>query len=89
MLFRSAQILGKPVVIVPGIDYNWGIPSILKTKSCIISSTDNLSENLNRLLNDVNFRSSVLFEARAFLKQLISFQGMASQKLYKFLIESE
>ena len=45
----EAQLLQKPVIFIPSIDYALGTPEILKNESCIISSTNTLKEILSTL----------------------------------------
>jgi len=48
----DAQILGKPVISVRVKDSGYGIPSVLKTNSCLITNIDNIEETLTRIFND-------------------------------------
>ena len=42
----EALILKKPVIFIPGIDYNWGKPSVINEKGCLISSITELKNDL-------------------------------------------
>ena len=79
----EAMILKKPVLFIPGIDYNWGQPSIIPTNGCLISNMSEFENNLKNIIyvtNHNNYESS-----QNYLKKLISYQGNASSQFYKFL----
>ena len=79
----EAMILKKPVLFIPGIDYNWGQPSIIPNNGCLISNMSEFENNLKNIIyvtNNNNYESS-----QNYLKKLISYQGNASPQFYKFL----
>ena len=79
----EAMILKKPVLFIPGIDYNWGEPSIIPTNGCLFSNMSEFENNLKNIIyvtNHNNYESS-----QNYLKKLISYQGNASSQFYKFL----
>ena len=38
----EAIILKKPVILLLGMDYNWGTPSIINDNGCLVSNIHNL-----------------------------------------------
>ncbi len=81
----EALILKKPVLFIPGMDYNWGNPSIITEKGCFISDIDNLKNELERILNDNKYLQEQQNLSQKYLSKLISFQGNGSQKFYEYL----
>ena len=81
----EALILKKPVLFIPGMDYNWGNPSIVTEKGCFISDIDNLKNELERILNDNKYLQEQQNLSQKYLSKLISFQGNGSQKFYEYL----
>ena len=80
----EALILKKPVILVPGIDYNWENPSIINEKGCLISNLDELKQLLKIIIMNKNyFNQHESFQK--YLSRLISFNGDASEEFYKLL----
>ena len=80
----EALILKKPVILVPGIDYNWENPSIINEKGCLISNLDELKQLLKIIIMNKNyFNQHESFQK--YLSRLISFNGNASEEFYKLL----
>jgi hypothetical protein len=80
----EALILKKPVILVPGIDYNWENPSIVNEKGCLISNLDELKQLLKIIIMNKNyFNQHESFQK--YLSKLISFNGDASEEFYKLL----
>ena len=80
----EALILKKPVILVPGIDYNWENPSIVNEKGCLISNLDELKQLLKIIIMNKNyFNQHESFQK--YLSRLISFNGDASEEFYKLL----
>ena len=50
----EALILKIPVIYIPGIDYNWGMPSIIDEKGCYSSSIPELKHLLKKILFDLS-----------------------------------
>lgn len=77
----EALILKIPVIYIPGIDYNWGMPSIIYEKGCYSSSIPELKHLLKKILFDSNTSEQNTSSAQ-YLSKLINFQGKASEKFY-------
>lgn len=80
----QGQILQKPVISIPIIDYDWGIPTIYKSKSCIVSTVDSLEEELVKLQNQ-EYRTSIIVQGNKFVKLCLINTNTASQKLWKHI----
>ncbi len=81
----EALILGKPVLYIPGIDYNWGIPSIVSEKVCFISSLNELKNNLKKILENKKFYDEQQISSQKYLSKLISYHGNASDEFYQYI----
>ena len=81
----EALILKKPVIFIPGIDYNWGDPSIINEKGCLISSINELKSDLEEVLNNTKLYAEQQNSSQKYLSKLISHQGNASDEFYKYL----
>ena len=81
----EALILKKPVIFIPGIDYNWGDPSIINEKGCLISSINELKNDLKGVLNNTKLYAEQQNSSRKYLSKLISHHGNASDEFYKYL----
>ena len=81
----EALILKKPVIFIPGIDYNWGKPSVINEKGCLISSITELKNDLERILNNKKLYAEQQNSSQKYLSKLISHHGNASDEFYKYL----
>jgi len=81
----EALILKKPVIFIPGIDYNWGKPGIINEKGCLISSISELKNDLKEILNDTKLYDEYQTSSQKYLSKLISHHGNASDEFYKHL----
>ncbi len=81
----ESQLLKKPVIFIPSIDYGLGIPQVLKNNSCIISSIDSLRVDLAKLNSDDEFRRSTINNGTKFVTKYILNINFASKKVLDFL----
>ena len=81
----EALILKKPVIFIPGIDYNWGDQSIINEKGCLISSINELKSDLEGVLNNTKLYAEQQNSSQKYLSKLISHHGNASDEFYKYL----
>jgi len=81
----EAIILGKPVIFIPGIDYNWKNPSVVELNGCLTSNIKNIKDDLLKILQNEKFCSEIQNLSNNYLKKLIDFQGCSSEKFYEFL----
>jgi len=82
----EALILKIPVILIPGIDYNWGESSIENEKGCVISNLDAIKHDATQILQNKNFfHENESFQN--YLAKLIHFEGTSSKTFYQSLFE--
>lgn len=81
----DAQILGKPVISVSVKDSEWGIPTVLSSKSCVVTDADNFENILQRVLNDESFRKEAIANGKKFTHEYVTNIGSASKELLNLL----
>ena len=80
----EALILKKPVILIPGIDYNWGSSSLETENGCLISTPEKIKQDLKQILADKNyFVRNTSFQK--YLSKLIHHNGNASKIFYESL----
>lgn len=82
----QSQILQKPVIVIPIIEYNWGIPTIYKNKSCIVSTVDDLNDELLKL-KDQHYKDDLIERGNKFVDICLTNKNSASEKLWKYIQE--
>lgn len=80
----EAQILQKPIICVPTIDYKWGHPEIFKSNACVLTTVKDLEQNIQRILND-EFKTNLLENEKSFLEKNFVNLGTASYKIFEFI----
>ena len=83
----QSQILQKPVISIPLIDYNWGKPSVYTENSCLLIELDQLSMYLKKINNDVIFKNELISNANIFLKKCIKNKEDSSELIWKYIKE--
>ena len=82
----EALILKIPVILIPGIDYNWGESSIENEKGCVISNLDTIKHDATQILQNKNFfHENESFQN--YLAKLIHFEGTSSKIFYQSLFK--
>jgi len=81
----EGQLLQKPVISIPVIDYKWGSPQVYNSKSCLVCNIDNLEENIIKLFNDKNFRESIILSGNNFIQQYLFHNGNSTKKILEYL----
>jgi len=81
----QGQILKKPVISVPLIEYYWGEPSVYKTESCIISTVDRLDSILEKLAKDKEFRNKVIKNGDKYVASCLKNRGIVSEKIWEYI----
>ena len=79
----EALILKKPVIFIPGIDYDWGTPSIITEEGCMFSNIIELKENLQKILLNRGIYDEK--KSQEYISKLLSSHGNASENFYKYL----
>ena len=83
----DAHILGKPVISLTVKDNDWGIPTALKNKSCLITDLDKLEDNLQNVLNNEHTKNELIQNGIKSSNEYLSYQNNGSTKLIGFLEE--
>ena len=81
----EGQILQKPVISIPTINYKWGNPEVYNSKSCLICNMDNLEENIIKLLNDKNFQNQIILSGNNFIQRYLFHKGSSAKKILEYL----
>ena len=85
----EAMILKKPVIFIPGIDYNWKNPTIITANGCINSNIKNLKTDILKILENEEYSKRIMQASDNYLSELIHFQDKSSDKFYKFLEKND
>ena len=85
----QGQILKKPVISIPLIEYYWGEPSVYTSKSCIILKIEELDSILNKLTNDLEFRKNLIKNADMYLKSCLTNKESSSEKIWEYIKNRE
>ena len=78
----QAQILEKPVISMPLIDYKWGNPSVFKSGSCVETNIENLDLMLKKILEDKEFRNEVVNRGKKFVNECFENRQEVSKKIW-------
>ena len=81
----EGQLLQKPVISIPVIDYSWGDPEVYSSKSCLVCNIDNLEENIIKLFSDKNFRENTILLGNNFIQQYLFHNGNSTEKILEYL----
>ena len=81
----QAQILQKPVVVIPIIDYGWGNPMVFQSDSCIISDVSKLDQLIRKVIDDRTFRNEIVKSANKFLENYLKFKGSSSKRVWEYV----
>ena len=81
----EAQLLHKPVITIPIIDYKMGIPEIFKNNSCNVCNSENFEEELKNILNNKKIKQEIIQKGDNFVKQYLSNPNEASKKFIELL----
>ena len=83
----EAQMLEKPVICFPVIDYNWGSPTIFRSKSCIITDIDSLEYEMKKIFSDNNYYKEQIHIQKNFLDENFVNMGCASKEILNYLLK--
>ena len=65
----EAQLLHKPVISIPIVDYKLGIPKIFKDDSCIVCNSEDFEDELKNILNSDKIKQEVIEKGNHFVKK--------------------
>ena len=81
----QAQILQKPVISIPLIDYNWGKPSVYAENSCLLIELQQLSVNLKKIHDDQLFRNELIVNGNKFLNNCLINRYKSSELIWNYI----
>lgn len=81
----QAQILQKPVISIPLIDYNWGNPSVYREKSCLLIKVEQLSVNLKKIANDPFFKKELIKRGNEFINNCFKSRNESSKLIWNYI----
>ena len=81
----QGQILQKPVISIPLIDYNWGKPSAYTENSCLLIELDQLSINLKKIYDDPLFKNKLIDDGNKFLKNCFKNKDNSSKLIWEYI----
>jgi hypothetical protein len=81
----QAQILQKPVISIPLIDYNWGKPSVYLENSCLLIELQQLSTNLKKIHDDQLFRNKLIANGNKFLNNYFANKDKSSKLIWNYI----
>ena len=81
----QAQILQKPVISIPLINYNWGNPSVYKEKSCLLIKVEQLTVNLKKITNDPLFKKELINRGNEFINNCFKNRNESSKLIWNYI----
>ena len=81
----QAQILQKPVISIPFIEYNWGNPSVYREKSCLLIGVEELTENLKKITNDPLFKKELIKRGNEFIDNCFKNRNKSSKMIWDYI----
>lgn len=78
-------LLKKPVIVTGFTDYNYGIPQVVQSKGCIVSSLDDLPKLLEKIITDSSFKQEIISDGQKFISTYVKNFGKSSKTLLSFL----
>ncbi len=81
----QAQILQKPVISIPFIDYNWGNPSVYREKSCLLIEVEQLTGNLKKIASDPVFKKELIKRGNEFIKKCFKNRNESSKMIWNYI----
>ena len=81
----DAQIFSKPVISISVKNYDWGLPTIFESNSCIRTNMDSFEKIFSDIQTNTNLQEKIINHGSKFIDDYLSFQGNSSFQLLKFL----
>jgi hypothetical protein len=81
----DAQIFSKPVISISVKNYDWGLPTIFESNSCIRTNMDSFEKIFLDIQTNSNLQEKMINHGSKFIDDYLSFQGNSSFELLKFL----
>ncbi|NWK06320.1 hypothetical protein HX827_03145 [Marine Group I thaumarchaeote] len=81
----ESYLLQKPVICLPIIDYNLGIPTLFDFNAETNISIEKLQMSLEKLLHDKNFKNKTIQRQDEFVKNYLTERENSSKKLLEYI----
>ncbi len=81
----QGQILQKPVISIPLIDYNWGEPSVFKENSCLLINLEQLDKTLEKISTDTIYKNKLISNSNNFLTKCFKYRKESSQLIWDYI----
>ena len=81
----ESYLLQKPVICLPIIDYNLGIPTLFDFNAETNISIEKLQTTLEKLLHDKNFKNKTIQRQDEFVKNYLTERENSSKKLLEYI----
>ena len=81
----ESYLLQKPVICLPIIDYNLGIPTLFDFNAETNISIEKLQMTLEKLLHDKNFKNKTIQRQNEFVENYLVNHGNSSKKLLEYI----
>ena len=81
----ESYLLEKPVICLPIIDYNLGIPALFDFNSDMIISIEKFQIVLEKLMHDKDFKNKIIQTQNKFIENYLANHGNSSKKLLEYI----
>ena len=81
----ESYLLEKPVICLPIIDYNLGIPALFDFNSDMIISIEKFQIVLEKLMHDKDFKNKIIQTQNKFVENYLANHGNSSKKLLEYI----
>ncbi len=85
----DAHLLGKPVLSVAVKAEEYGIPTVLKNNSCIMTNRESFDKDFFRVMNDKVHRETIIENGKKSTQNYISFQKNGAKMILSFFEKFE
>ena len=85
----DAHLLGKPVLSVAVKAEEYGIPTVLKNNSCIMTNRESFDKDFFRIMNDKVHRETIIENEKKSTQNYISFQKNGAKMILGFFEKFE
>ena len=80
----QGQILQKPVITIPIINYNWGQPSVYRENSCKVVEIDDLDKILKKI-DDVEYKNQIITNGNQFIDRCFKHKNKSTELIWKYI----
>ena len=81
----ESYLLQRPVICLPIIDYNLGIPALFDFNSDMNIPIEKFQVTLEKLMRDNNFKNQIIRKQNQFVENYLANHGSSSKKLIEYI----